>query len=56
MPIRRKKLYRPCKKCGKMFEPTGKFTLTCNKCCPMNRFYKNLLKMSRANERELKKK
>ena len=32
MPIRRGSLWRPCKKCGKSFRPTGRANRVCPKC------------------------
>jgi len=30
--IRKNVLWRPCKSCGKMFEPNGKFCWNCDEC------------------------
>jgi len=30
--ITKKRLPKPCKRCGKTFEPTGKFCIICDKC------------------------
>lgn len=30
--LRKDKLYKPCRKCGKSFKPTGKVDKLCEKC------------------------
>lgn len=34
MAIRKGNLWRICKKCGKSYEPNGKFERCCNNCKP----------------------
>ena len=34
MTIRKGSLWKICKKCGKYYEPTGKFCRFCDKCNP----------------------
>ena len=32
MPIRKGRLRKPCTKCGKMFQPNGKWNVVCSRC------------------------
>jgi tRNA(Ile2) C34 agmatinyltransferase TiaS len=59
MPIRKRRLHRPCKKCEKMFEPNGRTNWTCNKCQKANRrsgsFLDELMKLQRKVNRKNKR-
>ena len=39
----RQHLRRPCKKCDKIFEPTGKYNLICNECNDFSNSNKNIV-------------
>jgi len=61
MAIRRgnTRLNRLCKKCGKLFEPSGRYTWICNDCKPqtiINRLYKLSQNAKRKREEKLKEK
>ena len=43
MTIRKGNLWRICKKCGKSFEPNGKFERYCDNCNPKGFSWINLL-------------
>ena len=43
MVIRKGKLYRPCRKCHKMFEPIGKAHYICDACNKNNTKFLHLL-------------
>lgn len=44
MVIRKGKLHRPCKRCGKSFCPTGEATKVCNDCLPKSKRMKRWFK------------
>ena len=48
MPIV-KRFSRPCKKCGEMFIPTGRYNFICPKCNPKynNTFWHRMQRLSR---------
>jgi len=58
MAIRRgnTRLNRLCKKCGKLFEPSGKYTTICNDCHPRvnSEFILGVIKMQKKRKREEK--
>ena len=52
MTIRKGSLWKICKKCGKSFEPTGKFCRFCDKCKPQGFSWINQLAKQRKIERK----
>lgn len=51
MPIRKgnQRLQKPCKRCGELFEPSGKYNVICLKCRPraISSFYIRLQRIQR---------
>ena len=56
MPIRTGKLWKPCKKCGEMYEAHTKFAGICDKCNPKSNSFINRLALLSKNINKKKKK
>lgn len=54
MAIRKGKLWKVCKRCGKSYEPSGRYSNFCPKCCGKKNIFLNYLlkKQKKVNKNE----